>query len=69
MFDAVAEFISMQQGDSAEFIEKARAIALALLRNMSLRASTSSGLTTVWAEVDALCGKIHCRKRRCHRRS
>ena len=28
MFDAVAEFISMQQGDSAEFIEKARAIAL-----------------------------------------
>ena len=28
MFDAVAEFISMQQGDSAEFIEKARAIAI-----------------------------------------
>jgi len=28
MFDAIAEFISMQQGDSAEFIEKARAIAI-----------------------------------------
>jgi hypothetical protein len=28
MFDAVAEFISMQQGDSAEFIGKARAIAI-----------------------------------------
>ncbi len=28
MFDAVAEFISIQQGDSAEFIEKARAIAI-----------------------------------------
>jgi len=28
MFDAVAEFISMQQGDSAEFIEKTRAIAI-----------------------------------------
>jgi hypothetical protein len=28
MFDAVAEYISMQQGDSAEFIEKARAIAI-----------------------------------------
>jgi hypothetical protein len=28
MFDAVAEFISMQQGDSAEFIDKARAIAV-----------------------------------------
>jgi hypothetical protein len=28
MFDAVAEFISMQQGDSCEFIEKARAIAI-----------------------------------------
>lgn len=30
MFDAVAEFISMQQGDSAEFIEKARAIAIGI---------------------------------------
>ncbi|MGD0799946.1 MAG: hypothetical protein ABR906_01385 [Terracidiphilus sp.] len=28
MFDAVAEFISKQQGDSTEFIEKARAIAI-----------------------------------------
>jgi hypothetical protein len=28
MFDAVAEFISMQQGDSPEFIDKARAIAI-----------------------------------------
>ena len=30
MFDAVAEFISMQQGDSAEFIEKARAITISV---------------------------------------
>jgi hypothetical protein len=28
MFGAVAEFVSMRQGDSAEFIEKARAIAI-----------------------------------------
>jgi len=28
MFDALAEFISMQQGDSTEFIAKARAIAI-----------------------------------------
>jgi hypothetical protein len=28
MFDAIAEFISMQQGDSAKFIEKARAISI-----------------------------------------
>ena len=33
MFDAVAEFISMQQGDSAEFIETARAIAIGVAQD------------------------------------
>jgi hypothetical protein len=28
MFGAVAEFVSTQQGDFAEFIEKARALAI-----------------------------------------
>ena len=32
MFDAVSEFISIQQGDSAEFIEKARAIAIGVVQ-------------------------------------
>ena len=33
MFDAVAEFVSAQQGDSAEFIKKARAIAIGVARD------------------------------------
>lgn len=33
MFDAVAEFISMQQGDSPEFIGKARAIAIGVAQD------------------------------------
>jgi hypothetical protein len=33
MFGAVAEFISTQQGDSVEFIEKARAIAIGIARD------------------------------------
>jgi len=33
MFDAIAEFISMQQGDSTEFIEKARAIVIGVARD------------------------------------
>jgi hypothetical protein len=33
MFSAVAEFISTQQGDSAEFIQKARALALGVARD------------------------------------
>jgi hypothetical protein len=33
MFGAVAEFVSTQQGDSAEFIEKARAIAVGVARD------------------------------------
>ena len=36
MFDAVAEFISIQQGDSAEFIEKARAIAIGVAQEYEL---------------------------------
>jgi len=32
MFDAISEFISMQQGDSVEFIEKARAIAIGVIQ-------------------------------------
>ncbi len=32
MFDAIAEFISKQQGDSTEFIEKARAIAIGVVQ-------------------------------------
>lgn len=35
MFDAIAEFISAQQGDSTEFIEKARAIAIGVARGYS----------------------------------
>lgn len=33
MFGAVAEFVSTQQGDSAEFIEKARALAIGVARD------------------------------------
>jgi hypothetical protein len=33
MFSAIAEFVSTQQGDSAEFIEKARAIALGIVQD------------------------------------
>jgi hypothetical protein len=33
MFSAIAEFVSMQQGDSAEFIEKARAIAIGIAQD------------------------------------
>jgi hypothetical protein len=33
MFDAVAEFVSAQPGDSAEFIEKSRAIAVGVARD------------------------------------
>jgi hypothetical protein len=33
MFDAVAEFISTQQGDSNEFIEKARTLAIGILQD------------------------------------
>ena len=43
---AVAEFVSTQQGDSAEFMAKARALAIGVAQVMSLRVSTSSGLTT-----------------------
>jgi hypothetical protein len=34
MFDAIAEFVSTQQGDSAEFIGKARAIAIGVARDL-----------------------------------
>ncbi|HEX9200757.1 MAG TPA: hypothetical protein VF865_14430 [Acidobacteriaceae bacterium] len=33
MFDALAEFVSTQQGDSAEFVEKARALAIGVARD------------------------------------
>ena len=33
MFDGLAEFISVQQVDSAEFIEKARAIAIGIAQD------------------------------------
>ena len=33
MFQAVTEFVSVQQGDSAEFIEKARAITIGVARD------------------------------------
>ncbi len=33
MFSAIAEFMSTQQGDSAEFIEKARAIAIGIVQD------------------------------------
>jgi hypothetical protein len=33
MFGAIAEFVSAQQGDSTEFIEKARALAMAVARD------------------------------------
>ncbi|HEY6846822.1 MAG TPA: hypothetical protein VI320_11455 [Terracidiphilus sp.] len=33
MLGAVAEFVSMQQGDSAEFIGKARGLALGVARD------------------------------------
>ncbi len=33
MFGSVAEFVSTQQGDSAEFIEKARALAIGVARD------------------------------------
>jgi hypothetical protein len=33
MFAAIAEFVSMQQGDSAEFIEKARALAVGVAQD------------------------------------
>jgi hypothetical protein len=33
MFDAVAEFISTRQGDSAEFIEKVRALAIGMAQD------------------------------------
>jgi hypothetical protein len=33
MFGAVAEFVSIQQGDSAEFIEKARALAIGVAQD------------------------------------
>jgi len=35
MFDAVVEFVCAQQGDSAEFIEKALAIAISVVRGYS----------------------------------
>jgi hypothetical protein len=37
MFGAVAEFVSTQQGDSAEFIEKARALAIGVARDYELK--------------------------------
>jgi hypothetical protein len=33
MFDALAEFVSTQQGDSAEFVEKVRALAIGVARD------------------------------------
>ncbi len=33
MFSAIAEFVSTQQGDSAEFIEKARAVAIGVVQD------------------------------------
>jgi len=35
MFSGIAEFVSAQQGDSAEFIEKARAIAIGVAQDFS----------------------------------
>ena len=33
MFGALTEFVSMQQGDSAEFLEKVRALAISVTRD------------------------------------
>jgi hypothetical protein len=35
MFSAIADFISMEQGDSAEFVERARALAIGVARDYS----------------------------------
>jgi len=67
MFGAIGRVHFYSAGDSAVFIEKRERLPLALLRNMSLRRLYVIRIDKlVWAEVDALCGKIHCRKRRCH---
>jgi hypothetical protein len=46
MFGAVAEFVATQQGDSAEFVEKARAVAIGVARDTSLLGSTWFASTT-----------------------
>jgi hypothetical protein len=33
LFGAIAEFVSMQQGDSAEFLEKVRSLAIGVARD------------------------------------